>query len=376
MHELVVRNGTVVDGTGAPGVVGDVAITDGVISAVGTVDERGAREIDADGAVVTPGFVDIHTHFDGQVTWDPIVAPSSWHGVTTIAMGNCGVGFAPAHADRHDWLIGLLEGVEDIPGTALAEGLTWEWESFPEYLDAVDALPHTVDMGAHLPHAALRTYVMGERGADHTETPTDDELEQLARLVTEGLAAGALGFATSRTDVHRTKDGTNIGTLTATERELLTVADAMRAAGTGVTQLISDCYQTPDDDFANRELDVIAAFARTSGRPLSFTVQQAYHSPERWRHLFARVAELRAELASTSSPRSRPVPSASCSASTPPRTRSSSPRRSTRSPSCPMRNASRRCATPSAPVASSRSTRRWSTDSPTGCSARSSPGGT
>jgi N-acyl-D-aspartate/D-glutamate deacylase len=293
MAELVIRNGTVVDGTGAPPRAADVAIDGGVITAVGAIDGRGDRELDADGAVVTPGFVDIHTHFDGQVTWDPIVAPSSLHGVTTIAMGNCGVGFAPAHTDRHDWLIGLLEGVEDIPGTALAEGLSWEWESFPEYLDAVDAMPHTVDMGAHLPHAALRTYVMGDRGADHTETPTDDDLVQLARLVREGLAAGAVGFATSRTEVHRTKDGTNIGTLSATERELLAIADAMRATGRGVTQLISDCYQTPDDDFANRELDVIEAFARASGRPLSFTVQQAYHSPDRWRHLFARVAEWR-----------------------------------------------------------------------------------
>jgi N-acyl-D-aspartate/D-glutamate deacylase len=208
-------------------------------------------------------------------------------------MGNCGVGFAPARPDRHDWLIGLLEGVEDIPGTALAEGLTWGWESFPEYLDAVDATPHTVDMGAHVPHAALRTFVMGDRGADHTQPPTDDELARMAQLVTEGLAAGGLGFATSRTDVHRTKDGTNIGTLTASERELLAIADAMRTAGAGVTQLISDCYQTPDDDFANRELDVIEAFARASRRPLSFTVQQAFHAPDRWRHLFGRVARWR-----------------------------------------------------------------------------------
>ena len=291
--ELVIRNGTIVDGTGAPGYVGDVAIDGGVITAVGAVDERGTREIDADGLLVTPGFVDIHTHFDGQVTWDPIVAPSSLHGVTTIAMGNCGVGFAPAHADTHDWLIGLLEGVEDIPGTALAEGLTWDWQTFPDYLDSLDAKPHTVDVGTHLPHAAMRTYVMGERGADHTEAPTDDELARMAALTREALDAGAIGFATSRTDVHRTKDGTNIGTLTASERELLTIADAMRAAGKGVTQLISDCYQTPDDDFANREMDLIDAFARTSGRPLSFTVQQAFHSPDRWRHLFARVAQMR-----------------------------------------------------------------------------------
>ena len=293
MVDLVIRNGTIVDGTGAPAFSGDVAIADGIVTDVGRVDGRGDREIDADGLLVTPGFVDIHTHFDGQVTWDPIVAPSSLHGVTTIAMGNCGVGFAPAHSDTHDWLIGLLEGVEDIPGTALAEGLTWDWQTFPEYLDSLDAKPHTLDVGTHLPHAALRTYVMGERGADHTQAPSDGELARMAALTREALDAGAIGFATSRTDVHRTKDGTNIGTLTASERELLTIADALRAAGTGVTQLISDCYQTADDDFADREMDLIEAFARTSTRPLSFTVQQAYHSPDRWRHLFARVARLR-----------------------------------------------------------------------------------
>jgi N-acyl-D-amino-acid deacylase len=291
--DLVIRNGTIVDGTGAPPVRGDVAVTGDTITAVGEVGERGAREIDADGLLVTPGFVDIHTHFDGQVTWDPIVAPSSIHGVTTIAMGNCGVGFAPARPERHDWLIGLLEGVEDIPGTALAEGLTWDWETFPEYLDSLDAKPHTLDLAAHIPHAALRTYVMGDRGADHTEAPTDDELAQLATLVEEGLAVGAIGFATSRTDVHRTKDGTNIGTLTASERELLAIADAIAKSDHGVTQLISDAYQTPDDAFAARELQLIEAFARTSGKPVSFTVQQAYHSPDRWRKIFDAVAKMR-----------------------------------------------------------------------------------
>jgi len=200
MADLIIRNGTVIDGTGAPGDVADVAVSDGVITEVGpSIDGSAAREIDADGLLVTPGFVDIHTHFDGQVTWDPIVAPSSLHGVTTIAMGNCGVGFAPAAPDRHAWLISLLEGVEDIPGTALAEGLTWDWESFPEYLDSVAAKPHTVDIGAHVPHAALRTYVMGERGADHTESPTEVEVDRMARLVSEALDAGAIGFATSRT---------------------------------------------------------------------------------------------------------------------------------------------------------------------------------
>ncbi len=253
----------------------------------------GRREIDADGLLVTPGFVDIHTHFDGQVTWDPLVAPSSLHGVTSIAMGNCGVGFAPARTDSHEWLIGLLEGVEDIPGTALAEGLTWDWETFPEYLDALARKPHTVDMGAHVPHSALRTYVMGERGADHTVAPSDDELDAMGRSLAEALEAGALGFATSRTEVHRTRDGANIPTLTAGERELLALAEVLRESGRGVTQLISDCYQTTDDGFASAELDVIEAFARASGRPLSFTVQQAYHSPERWRFVFDRVGRMR-----------------------------------------------------------------------------------
>ena len=283
MADLIIRNGTVVDGTGAPPVAGDVEVTDGVITAVGTVDGTATREIDAEGLLVTPGFVDIHTHFDGQVTWDPVVAPSSLHGVTTIAMGNCGVGFAPAAPDRHAWLISLLEGVEDIPGTALTEGLTWNWESFPEYLDALAAMPHTVDMGAHVPHAALRTYVMGERGADHTEAPSEGEMAQMAQLVREAMAAGAIGFATSRTEIHRTSTGENIGTLTAGDAELLAIAEALRESGTGVVQLISDLYQTPDDAFAQQELDLLERFVRASGRPLSFTMQQAYHSPDRWR---------------------------------------------------------------------------------------------
>jgi N-acyl-D-aspartate/D-glutamate deacylase len=295
MADLIIRNATIVDGTGAPPRSGDVAVEGGRITEVGEVSGTGNREIDADGALLTPGFVDIHTHFDGQVTWDPIVAPSSLHGVTTIAMGNCGVGFAPAAPDRHDWLISLLEGVEDIPGTALAEGLTWDWETFPQYLDSLEAKPHTVDMGAHVPHAALRTYVMGEAGADHTAIPTEDQLDEMANLVREAISAGAIGFATSRTEVHKTSTGEPIPTLTAGRTELLAIASALREAGAGVVQLISDLYQTPDDEVADAELDLLAEFVRTSGRPLSFTMQQAYHSPERWRHQMAWVDRMVAE---------------------------------------------------------------------------------
>ena len=285
MADLIIRNGTIVDGTGAPAVQGDVEVTDGVITAVGEVAGNatpGARRRRR--CSVTPGFIDIHTHFDGQATWDPVMAPSSLHGVTTVAMGNCGVGFAPAAPDRHDWLISLLEGVEDIPGTALAEGLTWDWQTFPEYLDALEAKPRTVDVGAHLPHAALRTYVMGERGADHTEAPTDAELDEMARQVREAIAVGAMGFATQphRDPPHLRRRRTSARS-PRTSASCSTIARAMAEVGGGVTQLISDLYQTPDDEFAERELDLLEAFVRTSGRPLSFTMQQAYHSPERWR---------------------------------------------------------------------------------------------
>lgn len=294
--DLVIRGGTVVDGSGtAAPRTADIGIEGDRIVKVGRVEQRGRREIDADGLLVTPGFVDIHTHFDGQATWDPVLAPSSKHGVTTVAMGNCGVGFAPARPDRHDWLINLLEGVEDIPGTALAEGMTWGWESFPEYLDVLESRNRTIDVAAHLPHAPLRTFVMGERGADALEHPTEAELDEMARLTSEAMAAGAIGFATSRTDIHRTRTGENIGTLHATEAELLTLAAAMGASGTGVIQLITDAYATTDDAFAARELDLVEAIARTSGRPLSFTVQQPNQAPERWRELMDRIVAWRGD---------------------------------------------------------------------------------
>src|SRR5213080_5117935 len=192
MHDLIVRGGTVVDGTGEPAVAADVAVDGGRITQVGRVEGDAAEVIDATGMLVTPGFVDIHTHYDGQITWDPLLTPSCWHGVTTIVMGNCGVGFAPVAPDRHEWLIGLMEGVEDIPGAALSEGIQWGWEHYPEYLDAVDRAPKMLDVGAQVPHGAVRGYVMGERGAKN-EPATPDDIEAMSRIVREGMEAGALG---------------------------------------------------------------------------------------------------------------------------------------------------------------------------------------
>ncbi len=295
MHDLVIHNGLVVDGTGVPGYTADVAIAGGRVVEVGHSLGAARERIDADGLVVAPGWVDIHTHYDGQVTWDPVVEPSSVNGVTSIAMGNCGVGFAPARPDRHDWLIGLLEGVEDIPGSALAEGLPWDWESFPEYLDAVDRVPHTVDIGAHVPHAALRAYVMGDRGADHTAAPTADDIATMSRLVGEALDAGALGFATSRTMIHRTGAGEYVGTMTASAEELIGIASALTTSGRGVVQLVSDLYLTDQPGHAEREIALLRRIAREVRRPLSFTVEQVDAVADRWRDMLAVIDELCAE---------------------------------------------------------------------------------
>ncbi len=289
MFDLVIRNGTVVDGTGKARFRADVAVQGGRIVEVGKVTGAARRTIDADGLLVTPGFVDIHTHYDGQVSWDSLLAPSSINGVTSIAMGNCGVGFAPARVDKHDWLISLLEGVEDIPGAALAEGLTWDWESFPDYMDALAKRSYAVDVGAQIPHAALRCFVMGERGANHEEHPTEGEIAEMARLTRQSLEAGALGFTTSRTFAHRTRDGANIGTLTAGQRELVGILGALKESGKGVIQLISDAYLTPDDTFADTEMSLIANMAKATGRPLSFSLQQTDDAPDRWRFILERV---------------------------------------------------------------------------------------
>ena len=268
MHDLVIRGGTIVDGTGVAAFTGDVAIDGGLITAVGTVEAKGREEIDARGKIVTPGFVDVHTHYDGQATWDPEMAPSSWHGVTTVVMGNCGVGFAPAKPDKHDWLIGLMEGVEDIPGTALAEGMTWDWETFPEYLDALERLPRTVDVGTHVPHGAVRAYVMGERGA-RNEAPTETDIAQMSRIVEEGLRAGALGFSTSRTVLHKSVDGELVPGTTATKEELIGIGRAMGRVGYGVFEMASDLKREWN------EFEWMGELSRETGLPVSFAALQS-----------------------------------------------------------------------------------------------------
>ena len=278
MHDLVIRNGRIVDGSGAEAYEGDVAIDAGRIHSVGGEAGPGRREIDAQGQLVLPGWVDIHTHYDGQVTWDPYLTPSSWHGVTTVVMGNCGVGFAPAKPDRHDWLIGLMEGVEDIPGTALAEGIQWGWESFPEYLDAIEKMPRALDVAAQVPHGSVRAYVMGERGAKN-EKPTPEDIERMAELVREGIAAGALGFTTSRTLLHRAVDGEPVPGTFAGEEELLGIGNALGELGRGVFELASDL--APED----KELAWMEELSARTGRPITFACIQNDVDPLQWRRL-------------------------------------------------------------------------------------------
>ncbi|MBV8162295.1 MAG: amidohydrolase family protein, partial [Acidimicrobiia bacterium] len=302
-HDLVITGGTVVDGTGAPPRSADVAVDGERISAVGSRSEvgPGRRRIAAEGAVVTPGFVDVHTHYDGQATWDARMTPSVWHGVTTVVMGNCGVGFAPVRTADHDVLVELMEGVEDIPGTALHEGLAWDWESFPGYLDALDRQPRDVDVAAQVPHGALRLYVMGERGAVR-EPATDEEVAEMARLAGEAVDAGALGFTTSRTRNHRTSRGDWTPTLTAAASELAGIAEGLGAVGKGVLQVVSDFTD------ASQELNAVLGMAKSSGRPLSISLTQVPTRPDGWRSLLDAIGAANDDgLSVTAQVAARPV---------------------------------------------------------------------
>ncbi|MFM8499269.1 MAG: N-acyl-D-amino-acid deacylase family protein [Chakrabartia sp.] len=284
-HDLVIRGGTIVDGTGGTPFQGDIAIDNGLITAVGTVDSPGREEIDATGKIVTPGFVDVHTHYDGQATWDAEMAPSSWHGVTTVIMGNCGVGFAPARPDRHDWLISLMEGVEDIPGTALAEGMKWDWETFPEYLDALERLPRTVDVGTHVPHGAVRAYVLGDREKPGA-VPTEAEIAEMSRIVEEGIRAGALGLSTSRTVLHKSVDGELVPGTTATAEELIAIGRAMGRVGHGVFEMASDLKREWN------EFEWMGQLSRETGLPVTFAALQ---SIAKELPLEEQIAEMRAQ---------------------------------------------------------------------------------
>ena len=307
MHDLVIHGGTVVDGTGAAPRTADVAIDGDRIAAVGTVRGPARDTLDARGLLVTPGFVDVHTHYDAQATWDAELAPSCWHGVTTVVAGNCGVGFAPARPDRHEWLIGLMEGVEDIPAAALAAGIRWDWESFPEYLDALARMPRALDVGAQVPHSAVRAYVMGERGAAN-EPATPEDVAAMARVVREAVAAGALGFTTSRTAGHRGVDGRPVPGTFASEDELFGIGRALADLGRGVFEVaqagVGGRAAGDPPGAAEREVAWMARLSATIGRPVSFLVMQSDDEPDAWRRLLtfadeaaARGAELVPQVA-------------------------------------------------------------------------------
>jgi N-acyl-D-aspartate/D-glutamate deacylase len=285
MRDLVIRGATVVDGTGAPARTGDVAVDGGRISAVGEVGDAGRREIAADGLVLAPGWVDIHTHYDGQATWDPEMTPSSWHGATTVVMGNCGVGFAPVRKGGETFLIELMEGVEDIPGTALHEGIDWQWETFPEYLDALERTPRVLDVLAQVPHAAVRAYVMGERAH---EDASADEVAAMAKAVRQALDAGAAGFTTSRTILHRSRHGFVPGT-TAPAEELLAMGDALGEAGHGVFEVVSD------QSGAEPERAWMEELARRSGAVVTYALAQLPFAPEAYREALAHADDQAAQ---------------------------------------------------------------------------------
>ena len=288
MYDLIIKNGTVYDGTGEKPFFADVAVKGNKIAAIGNLEESSKEVIDAKGKIVSPGFVDIHTHYDGQVTWDPYLRPSTYHGVTTVVMGNCGVGFSPCKPEERDWLISLMEGVEDIPGTALHEGINWQWESFPEYLDTLEDKPLAIDVGTQIPHGAVRAYVMGQRGIDREEA-SQEEIEQMSQIVKEAIEAGAFGFSTSRTEKHKDSSGALTPSITAHKNELVSIAKSLGEIKSGVLQGISDFY-----DFET-EFDIFKEMSKSSGRPISITVEQMDQRPDWWHQLLDGIEEAQAD---------------------------------------------------------------------------------
>jgi len=287
MHDTVIRGGTIVDGTGKPAYTGDIALEDGKIASVGGKAGPGKREIDANGLLVTPGWVDVHTHYDGQATWDPLLAPSSWHGVTTILFGNCGVGFAPVRGTDHSALIGMMESIEEIPGIALADGLKWNWETFPEYLDALEQMPRAIDVAAQIPHHPLRVYVMGER-AIRREKATAEDIAAMRDAVAAGLRAGAFGFTTSRTNSHKTPTGDMVPGRYSEVQELLGIGSAFKGMGYGAFGVNSDF-----DDEAG-ELEWMTKLGKETGRPVWFLLTDRPTDTVRWRRLMDGVHKARA----------------------------------------------------------------------------------
>ena len=278
MHDLVIRGASIVDGSGEPAYTGDLAITNGTIEQVGGRAGAGRREIDADGCLATPGWVDIHTHYDGQATWDPYLSPSTWHGVTTAIMGNCGVGFAPVKPERREWLIKVMEGVEDIPGTVLSEGIQWDWESFPEYLDALDRRPKALDIGAQIPHSAVRAYVMGDRGIHHDEASPKD-LQAMRQIVREAMQAGAVGFSTSRTFLHKYDERKYPPGTFATDEEISSLGAVLGEVGHGVFQM------TANHPAMEAELPWLEHLARHNRLPVLFNLQQTDAAPDVWKQI-------------------------------------------------------------------------------------------
>jgi N-acyl-D-amino-acid deacylase len=301
MHDIVIRGGTIIDGTGKATFTGDVAITGDRIAAVGGKQGPGRREIDAEGLLVTPGWVDVHTHYDGQAMWDPLLSPSCWHGVTTVMFGNCGVGFAPVKKHHRGALMDLMEGVEEIPNAVLADGLTWEWETFPDFLDALERRPRAIDIAAQAAHLPLRVYVMGDR-AVRLEDAKPDDIAEMRRLTIEALQAGAFGFTTSRTDSHKTPAGDMVPSRNAAADELLGIGSALGAVGAGAFGMNSDF---DDEEY---ELAWMTQLAKETGRPVWFLLTDRYEDPARWRRLIKAVHDARADgLSLTAQIAGRPI---------------------------------------------------------------------